>query len=76
MPEIALNKEFNFLSHHQNANGRLYFGGVNGLVSFQPDSLASPEQSVSYAIQLEKVSLERLLAPDRLIEVAFQKNQI
>lgn len=74
IPEITLNKELNFLSHHQDASGRLYFGGVNGLVSFQPDSLASPEQSVSYAIQLKKVSFERLLAPDSPLEVAYQES--
>lgn len=29
--------EFNFLSHYRSADGRLFFGGVNGITSFMPD---------------------------------------
>jgi ligand-binding sensor domain-containing protein len=32
--------EFNSLSHHQDHLGRLYFGGISGIISFHPDSMA------------------------------------
>ncbi|MEY3368692.1 MAG: hypothetical protein RI973_1847 [Bacteroidota bacterium] len=32
-------REFNRISHFQDETGRLYFGGLNGIASFHPDSL-------------------------------------
>lgn len=36
-----VNNEFNRISHFQDEDGRLVFGGVKGLVRFHPDSLAN-----------------------------------
>ncbi|MDO8365689.1 MAG: ATP-binding protein [Saprospiraceae bacterium] len=44
--------EFNRLSHYQDPSGRLYFGGVYGIVSFHPDSLTEKPPSQELNIQL------------------------
>lgn len=48
------NKEFNTLSHHRGPDGTLYFGGLNGVTAFHPDtlnrqvSLRSPVPAISF----------------------------
>ena len=50
--------EFNSLSHHQDHLGRLYFGGISGIISFHPDSLAElPAQILN--IQLLALYLKK-----------------
>ena len=33
--------EFNAMSHYRDTNGRLYFGGINGITAFHPDDFPS-----------------------------------
>ncbi len=35
--------EFNALSHYQAPDGRLYFGGVNGITAFYPENIPMPD---------------------------------
>ena len=52
-------EEFNFTSHYQAADGRLYFGGLRGVISFYPKNLyreeppASPGLGVSQYLELD-----------------------
>ena len=39
--------EFNRISHYQGKDGRLYFGGINGLTSFHPKDIAKEHSAVS-----------------------------
>lgn len=54
-------EEFNIFSHHQDKKGNLYFGGLNGITVFHPDSLSMSDhaymkpQIISYA-ELSNVS--------------------
>ncbi len=38
--------EFNFLAYFQREDGLLFLGGVNGIVSFHPDSIGTQQQTV------------------------------
>ncbi len=49
--------EFNFLSHHQAADGTIYFGGINGVVSFNPKDFAYKRKDANIRIdQINVVS--------------------
>lgn len=37
--------EFNFLAHHRDASGRLFFGSINGITSFHPEDISFPGAS-------------------------------
>lgn len=52
--------EFNRASHTRDAQGRLYFGGLNGVVSFQPESI--PDASAATAAPLALTSCEQFSA--------------
>jgi signal transduction histidine kinase/CheY-like chemotaxis protein len=55
--------EFNQLSHYQDHSGRLYLGGISGLTSFQPGSLAElPDQGLN--IQLSGLYLKNNASSD------------
>lgn len=40
--------EFNFMAHYQAADGTLYFGGLNGIVAFQPEDVPLGQGNRSY----------------------------
>lgn len=39
--------EFNYSAHHQTADGTLYFGGLGGLIAFQPDTFTKEGENRS-----------------------------
>ncbi len=39
--------EFNRISHYQGKDGRLYFGGINGLTTFHPKDIAKEQSTAS-----------------------------
>ena len=51
LPEDGIpHKEFNTYSHYQATDGKLYFGGLNGITSFHPDSLDAVENNATFLV--------------------------
>lgn len=48
--------EFNFLAYHQRADGKLFLGGVNGIIGFDPDAVPQ-EQLQSIVLHVEEVAV-------------------
>ncbi|MBL7945253.1 MAG: hypothetical protein JNN32_04255 [Flavobacteriales bacterium] len=51
--------EFNRLAYAQGPDGRMYFGGLNGITAFHPDDLSDPLTSVSAPLVLKSIKLQR-----------------
>ena len=50
-PEDGIaHKEFNTYSHHQAEDGRLYFGGLNGVTAFYPKELISKQNDAPFMV--------------------------
>ncbi len=49
--------EFNTLSHFQDASGRLYFGGLNGITTFDPAQFQSDEKKKNESLRLCNVQI-------------------
>ncbi len=43
-------QEFNTYSHYQSNDGRLYFGGINGVIAFYPDQLNFKENNAPFIV--------------------------
>lgn len=67
-------QEFNFLAHHQDSEGRLYYGGLNGIISFHPDSLPPSQQKQVYPIQLRKVLQKSWLNANDVSEKIYRES--
>ena len=52
------NLEFNTYSHYQDTKGNLYFGGLNGLTVFHPDSLEKREKATPAQFLLTQISTQ------------------
>jgi len=50
------NNEFNRLAHFQTENGELYFGGIDGLIRFHPDTLISQSSNRNSTLVLSGIS--------------------
>lgn len=61
--------EFNFLAYFKRQDGVLFLGGVNGIVSFHPDSIRDQQQS---ALHLE---IANITVYDRKLETAISKTR-
>jgi signal transduction histidine kinase/AraC-like DNA-binding protein len=61
--------EFNFLSYFKRKDGLLFLGGVNGIVSFHPDSIAAQEQAPLH-LQIAKIAVY-----DRKTEAVINKTR-
>lgn len=46
--------EFNRISHHQSEDGRLYFGGLNGVTAFYPHEVNSLDQTYDVPLRILK----------------------
>ncbi|MFN0215464.1 MAG: ATP-binding protein, partial [Saprospiraceae bacterium] len=78
--------EFNTLSFAQAADGRLYFGGVNGITAFYPSELDASFSSPSVFINQLKVNnlpvkvgdgiLEKSIEYTNSITLSYQQNQL
>ena len=51
--------EFNRLSHAQGPDGRLYFGGLNGITAFHPDDLTGPVEETTGPLVLKSIKVQR-----------------
>ncbi|TXB60551.1 sensor histidine kinase, partial [Phaeodactylibacter luteus] len=47
--------EYNYLAHARGADGRLYFGGINGIAAFKPEEFTSLPQGSRHQVHLEAV---------------------
>ncbi len=71
--------EFNQGAFHRARNGELFFGGINGLNRFHPDSLqtstrVSPILLTSFKKADKSVNINRLLASNPVIELDYSDN--
>ncbi|MFK7783832.1 MAG: response regulator [Crocinitomicaceae bacterium] len=54
--------EFNTISHHRSQNGKLYFGGLNGTIGFDPKDFIPKQDEQSIEITgFEKVNTENIV---------------
>ncbi|MBL7980268.1 MAG: hypothetical protein JNL52_00525 [Flavobacteriales bacterium] len=51
--------EFNRLAYAQGPDGRMYFGGLNGITAFHPDDLLEPLTSIAAPLVLKSIKLQR-----------------
>lgn len=51
--------EFNRLAHAQGPDGRLYFGGLNGITAFHPDDLGEPAEVTTGPLVLKSIRVQR-----------------
>ncbi|MCB0568164.1 MAG: response regulator [Phaeodactylibacter sp.] len=59
LPEDGLaHEEFNTWSHYRGADGRLCFGGLNGITTFHPDSLGFQAPLSNVSLRLTQVAIE------------------
>ena len=49
------NKEFNRTSHHQDEQGNLYFGGLNGITTFHPTDLTAIDDTLNIPLRVTSV---------------------
>ncbi|MBC7776317.1 MAG: hypothetical protein H7246_12855, partial [Phycisphaerae bacterium] len=78
--------EFNTLSFASAADGRLYFGGVNGVTAFYPSELNATAKSPPVLITLVKINglpversddvLRKSMEQTQTIELNYQQNQL
>jgi signal transduction histidine kinase/DNA-binding response OmpR family regulator len=61
--------EFNFLAYFQREDGLLFLGGVNGIVSFYPDSVGYQQQSILH------LGIASIAAYDRETEAVVNKTR-
>jgi signal transduction histidine kinase len=73
------NNEFNMGAYHKSATGELFFGGNNGVVSFDPESLKDnlhvPDiQITSFRVFEKPINLDSLLASNGEIRLNHKEN--
>ena len=73
-----VNNQFNWHAYHKNTKGKMYFGGINGFVSFLPDSIKKELSAPSVVLTSFKVfdkeaPLPRSLPTTR--EIILEHNQ-
>jgi len=51
--------EFNRLAHTQGPDGRLYFGGINGITIFHPDHLLQPSEIGTAPLVIKTIKVQR-----------------
>jgi signal transduction histidine kinase len=51
--------EFNRLAYAQGPDGRMYFGGLNGITAFHPDDLSEPLTTIPAPLVLKSIKLQR-----------------
>ncbi len=49
--------EFNGFSHHRGSDGRLYFGGLNGVIAFHPDSIFIQNTNINEPLRITAIEL-------------------
>lgn len=69
--------EFNYLAHLQGPNGRLYFGGINGLVELQPDSIPALSQWLPNKLPHLRLVREEVILKNETLSrsITIAKNQ-
>ncbi|MFT7453091.1 MAG: signal transduction histidine kinase [Patescibacteria group bacterium] len=71
--------EFNGFSHHRGNDGRLYFGGLNGVIAFHPDSIFIQNTNINEPLRITAMELLDNTKGGQYIDVAektIAKNQL
>jgi len=74
-----INNQFNWHAYHKNNEGILYFGGINGFVSFNPrdiqvDSLTQPVTFLSFKVNNSEIKNSKSLISNNVIELDYYQN--
>lgn len=73
-----VNNQFNWHAYHKNSQGKMYFGGIYGFVSFFPDSIKSEAETPSVVLTSFKVFDKEAPLPRSLPtthEIVLEHNQ-
>jgi signal transduction histidine kinase/ligand-binding sensor domain-containing protein/DNA-binding response OmpR family regulator len=68
--------EFNTISYEKGPDGRLFFGGVNGLTVFDPKDLKAPQQSPPVVITGLRLQNKNLHQGDGILEKNMDKASV
>jgi signal transduction histidine kinase len=73
--------EFNSNAYHKDSNGRLYFGGINGITAFTPDSVAEKKSKINpniiaLAINDEWLNKDTTAWNIKQLQLPYNKNTI
>lgn len=76
-----INNQFNWHACYQNKSGEMYFGGINGFVSFYPESIAvdktlSPIAFTSFRVFDKEAVLPKALSSTKEIVLSHDQNFI
>lgn len=74
-----VHNQFNWHAYHKNKSGKMYFGGIDGFVSFYPDSIkmetnASPVVLTSFKVFDKEAALPRSLPKTNEIVFEYYQN--
>ena len=77
--EGIINNQFNWRAYFKNSSGTIYFGGINGFVSFNPisieqDSIAMPVKFISFKVNNKERQNSELLQKNKGIELDYYEN--
>jgi len=73
--------EFNTGAHYRSPDGRLFFGGINGLTVFDPAKLSHPEQPLSVVITQvladnQPLHTDTLITYKKVLRLPFRQNSL
>ena len=74
-----INNQFNWHAYNKNENGKMYFGGINGFVTFDPnsigvDTIAMPVKFLSFKVNNQEMKNSELLSINKVIELNYYEN--
>ena len=74
-----INNQFNWHAYFKSKNGKMYFGGINGFVSFNPNSIevdsnAMPVKFISFRVNNKEILNSELLNKNKCIELDYYEN--
>ena len=74
-----INNQFNWHAYFKNQNGRMYFGGINGFVTFDPnlievDTVAMPVKFLAFKVNNQEMKNSELLLKNKIIELDYFEN--
>lgn len=74
-----VNNQFNWHAYHKNAQGKMYFGGINGFVSFFPSSIKKESETpnvvlTSFKVFDKEAPLPRSLPTTNEINLSHDQN--
>ena len=74
-----INNQFNWHAYFKNQYGKMYFGGINGFVTFDPNlidvnTVAMPVKFLAFKVNNQEIKNSELLLKSKIIELDYFEN--